>query len=503
MNLSSPQTSSHLPYTIEWVKKWRDTYHNYGKRIVIDSNDNIYQVGTSYNNSLFGYDISLNKLDKNGNVLWNITIGGQISDYGVDISLDSKEDIYIVGTMDFANLDFNSTIVTIKYDKDGNKIWMKESKRYDSGRSRAKGIAIDSQDNIYTVGTIQNFPRNATLLKYNSTGHSIWNITIEGWLNEYGNDVAVDSNDDVYLVGETQSFIENATVIKFNDNGIQLLNFTWLQNEEPQAERIIIDSNDRIYVSGTYTEESKVFLVRYDTNGNFIWNYSLPTIPNFKIKELTVDSKGNIFMVGDDSDLMYVYMIDPDGKFIWYDTWANQHDGIVSFQGISVDSNDNIFISGSVPDGGLRDNYILIKYAPPPELGDLLLSSNASSPDVDGIIDLAWNHSANAVNYSVYSYGSLITEINGSLNLIANQNATSPFRVFLENGNYSFVVVAYNDFGFKMSNNIHVRIEKPVVPSESISGFNILLFTIGFFGIMIFLSLKLTQRNINFFFLYF
>jgi len=320
MNISSSQTSSQISYTIEWVKKWRDTYSNYGQRIVIDSNDNIYQVGTSYNNSLYGFDICLNKLDKNGNVLWNITIEGPISDYGVDIALDSQEDIYIVGTMDFDNINQNSTIATIKLDKDGNQIWMKQSKRSDTGRSMATGIATDSQDNIYTVGTINNFPRNATLLKYNSTGHSIWNITMEGLLNENANDVAIDSNNDVYLVGKTQSFIDNATVIKLNNNGIQLLNFTWLQNEDSLAERIFIDSNDRIYVSGTYTKGDNKFLVRYDTNGNFIWNYSIPAIANFHIRELTVDSKGNIFMVGHDDNLMYVYMIDPDGKLIWYDT---------------------------------------------------------------------------------------------------------------------------------------------------------------------------------------
>lgn len=356
------QTVNNESYSIDWVKMWRDSYHNYGRKITIDKNDSIYLVGTSYDNSLFGYDISLNKLNKTGDVLWKVTIDGPIADYGVDIALDSQDDPYIVGTMDFHNLLFNSTISTIKFDPYGNESWTQKSKRYDTGRSRAKGIATDSRNNIYTVGNIGG---NITLLKYNSTGHSMWNNTIEGWLTDEGNDVAVDSNDNPYVVGITRSFIDNATVIKLNSEGIQLVNFSWLQDEYLKADRIVIDPNDRIYVSGTYTPVQKSFLVRYDTTGSFLWNYSFPFVPKFYVRELTLDSNGNILAVGHDDNLMYVYKIDPDGVLLWNDTYTHLPGEFAFYYGIAVDSNDNIFISGTTQDESSRDNYILIKYVPP------------------------------------------------------------------------------------------------------------------------------------------
>jgi hypothetical protein len=239
---------------------------------------------------------------------------------------------------------------------------MQKSKRYDTGRSRAKGIAIDSQDNIYTVGNIGG---NITLLKYNSTGYSMWNKTIEGWFADEGNDVAVDSNDNLYVVGITRSFVENATVIKMNSEGIQLVNFTWLQDEYLKADRIVIDTNDRIYVSGTYTPVQRSFLVRYDATGSFLWNYTFPFVPQFYVRELTTDSNGNIMAVGHDDNLMYVYKIDPDGVLLWNDTYVHPPGIFAFYYGMAVDSNDNLFISGTTQDESSRDNYVLIKYAPP------------------------------------------------------------------------------------------------------------------------------------------
>ncbi len=54
------------------------------------------------------------------------------------------------------------------------------------------------------------------------------------------------------------------------------------------------------------------------------------------------------------------------------------------------------------------------------------LSSSADTPDLDGVFELDWTNSIRANNYSIYSYDSYISTINGSLMLLANQNATSP-----------------------------------------------------------------------------
>ena len=137
-------------------------------------------------------------------------------------------------------------------------------------------------------------------------------------------------------------------------------------------------------------------------------------------------------------------------------------------------------IQYAVPDGLIAGDYVFqINFAddngnlassnvtmtvrpillPPP--GDFALSSDADFPD-DGFLNLSWTTSDEADNYSIYMHNSLITQINGSLTTMANQNATSPFAIIgLSSGEYYFVVVAHNQYGDMMSNNIHVTVQIP------------------------------------------
>jgi len=106
----------------------------------------------------------------------------------------------------------------------------------------------------------------------------------------------------------------------------------------------------------------------------------------------------------------------------------------------------------------VSDVVIMTVLPAPP--GDIALSSDAGTPDIDGNFNLIWTVSLGADNYSLYRYGSPITEINGSLALIADQTATSPFLILgLIDGEYYFVVVAHNQYGDTISNNIHITVQ--------------------------------------------
>ncbi len=100
--------------------------------------------------------------------------------------------------------------------------------------------------------------------------------------------------------------------------------------------------------------------------------------------------------------------------------------------------------------------------------GDVALSSDAGTPDIDGNFNLIWNVSSGANSYSVYGYVSLITEINGSITLIADQSTTSPYLISgLPNGTYYYIVVAHNQYGDTLSNNIQITVQiEPTPPSS-------------------------------------
>lgn len=96
---------------------------------------------------------------------------------------------------------------------------------------------------------------------------------------------------------------------------------------------------------------------------------------------------------------------------------------------------------------------------PPILPGSFTLSTNAGSPDNNGIFDLIWTSSANAENYSVYLDSKPILEINQS-NVLLNEGIVSltyPLSGFTT-GRYYFTVEAWNENGTTLSNPIYVDV---------------------------------------------
>ncbi len=94
-----------------------------------------------------------------------------------------------------------------------------------------------------------------------------------------------------------------------------------------------------------------------------------------------------------------------------------------------------------------------------PAPGDFILSSNAGNPNLNGEFDLFWTNSDGADNYSLYTFSEYISQINFSVDLLANQNAVSPTSISgLTQGEYYYLVVAFNETGETMSNCLHLEV---------------------------------------------
>ena len=70
-------------------------------------------------------------------------------------------------------------------------------------------VAVDSSHNVYIAGRTNSYGAGGydiVLVKYNTNGTQLWNLTWGGGGDEVCNAMAVDSSDDIYLVGNTLSF---------------------------------------------------------------------------------------------------------------------------------------------------------------------------------------------------------------------------------------------------------------------------------------------------------
>ncbi|UCC21004.1 MAG: ABC transporter substrate-binding protein [Promethearchaeota archaeon] len=134
---------------------------------------------------------------------------------------------------------------------------------------------------------------------------------------------------------------------------------------------------------------------------------------------------------------------------------------------------------------------------PPSPPGSFILISDADNPDIDGNCNLSWTASIGAVNYSVYSFNHIITEINGSLDNLAYQTALSPYPVTgLTEGDHYFIAVAHNNAGDTLSNCYKITVEFEEEPAEIIFGYNIILLCV-LIGIISLIGIYSHQKKIK------
>jgi len=97
---------------------------------------------------------------------------------------------------------------------------------------------------------------------------------------------------------------------------------------------------------------------------------------------------------------------------------------------------------------------------PPDPPGEFSLETNTGNHDKDGKFNLSWTNSEGADNYSIYMSNKNITYISKKFDLLVYQTSASSFSISgLKEGDYYFVIVAYNKTGETMSTNVvHVRI---------------------------------------------
>ena len=140
------------------------------------------------------------------------------------------------------------------------------------GSDRGMDIVIDSQDNIFIVGiTVKSgVDGDIFLLKYNTTGLHIWERI---WNRaQRGDDLSMtmDASENIYIVGTKD---EDTLLMKCNKQGEQIWNRTWGGSGYDRSKAILTDSLNNIYVVGTTTSfgsgEWDGFLLKFNRHKKF------------------------------------------------------------------------------------------------------------------------------------------------------------------------------------------------------------------------------------------
>jgi uncharacterized delta-60 repeat protein len=181
-----------------------DHLGDYPMAIKTDAQGNVYVLGRSQGKTT-GNDFVTIKYSPDGSQLWAVRYNGPASDaelpYG--LAVDGSGNVYVTGSS-IGDRSFED-YVTIRYDTNGNQLWVA---RFDSNYSEndaAQAIALDSSGNVYVTGRSQGMSGHSdyATVKYDSAGQMIWNIRYNGPgdSSNYALAIAVDASGYVYVGG--------------------------------------------------------------------------------------------------------------------------------------------------------------------------------------------------------------------------------------------------------------------------------------------------------------
>ncbi|MEO0086968.1 MAG: SBBP repeat-containing protein [candidate division WOR-3 bacterium] len=265
-----------------WVRRYNGPSNGsdcaYG--ISVDHQGNVYVTGQSYD-SVSGYDVTTIKYDANGNEVWVRRYNGLENgdDLGNAIALDNFGNLYVTGRSWSSETGFD--YITIKYDTNGNEIWVRRYNGPGDSTDEAFAIAVDNSGNVYITGYSYGLDseKDFATIKYDANGNEIWVRRYNGPGNgeDWAEAIAVDNQGNVYVTGHSFGLNTSSdyVTIKYDSNGNEL----WVKrydgpnNYEDVATDLAIDNNGNVYVTG-YSSSSSTgkdyATIKYDNEGNEI-----------------------------------------------------------------------------------------------------------------------------------------------------------------------------------------------------------------------------------------
>jgi hypothetical protein len=359
-----------------WVARYNGlaSESDWANSIALDAGGHIYITGCSLGN------YATIKYDGSGNQMWVAQYSGMGYGYYDEahaVALDAAGNVYVTGESEDL---WNSTdYATIKYDNNGNQIWVA---RYSEGYSNVPhGLAVDAAGNIYVTGESIDLGQayNYLTIKYDAHGNQEWLARYNGRVNGYdvAYSLALDSAGNAYVTGFSDgggTSYDFAT-IKYDARGNQVweARYSGPGNYWDEATSLAVDGGGNVYVTGYCYDPATAndyVTIKYDPAGNLLWVASFDGSGNSvdEAYDLAVDGAGNVYVTGrsggNETALDYATIkYDANGNQEWvarYNGSANWHDEANS---LALDAAGSVYVTGKSTWFGSATDYTTIKYS--------------------------------------------------------------------------------------------------------------------------------------------
>jgi hypothetical protein len=352
--------------------------------VAVDDLGNVYVTGQSEGDGT-DWDYATIKYYPNGDTAWVRRYDGVSNgpDIALAMTIDGSGNVYVAGHSQGS--EDNTDYLTIMYHTNGDTAWVRRYNGPAGSTDVATGIAVDFAGNVYVTGKSKGTGTeyDYATIRYNPDGDQVWVARYNGpaSTSDEAYAVAVDNAGNIYVSGESNGIVSGSdfATIKYDSEGNEL----WVQRCDgietsgDIARKITLDELANVYVTGfSYDNEIHAIYatVKYDSSGMEIWSKTyrgeMAISPGGVAFDIAADNSGNAWITGwmRNSGTLFDYATvkyDSEGNQIWDVTYHSWADGCDGAEAIAVDGNGNAYVTGWSDDVGLiADDYATVKYDP-------------------------------------------------------------------------------------------------------------------------------------------
>ncbi len=350
--------------------------------IGVDESENIYVCGDVGRSSLaWKMDAAVVKFDRDGNQLWAhlYNSSASLDDRVEGFGLDHAGNIFVVGyTQLLTGSPGREDYLLVKLLPTGDTAWVRTLPTGNGTNDRLYDIAFDAADNIYVTGghSVSGTVDIATI-KYNQNGDTLWMRLYNGPNSDddipYG--IGVDDSGYVYVGGTTMRTSKDFLAIKYDSQG----NFVWdffydgIGAGLETARDMIADGNGNVYILGETTASGQKDILAVCANhlGALAWDFQYDGGGNadeivFNSKSLLkTDAYGNLYFGGASYYIppgltltnTLTFKLNQAGDLVWYNRYCGPGNDFNQIRGVNVDPNGNCFVTGYST--GVNNNWDL------------------------------------------------------------------------------------------------------------------------------------------------
>ena len=340
------------------------TVDDYAFSMVIDSLGNVYVTGRSSGPPFIFSQIATIKYDSNGDTVWVRRYGLDATkdEIGADIVVDRFGHAAVIGEVSIGS---QIDIATIRYRPNGDTAWVRTYDGPGNDWDLAKGVEADDDGNVYaTCASWGGAQYDFTTIKYDSLGSPQWTTTYNagGAIYDGPSDIGISPAGDVYAVGRSNSI---PLIIKYTAAG----DTAWTRMfpfGSGEYDQLAFDSSGHTIVAGYAADANggDIIVAKYLPNGDTVWTRMLsgPGIETDRAYSVAIGTSDEIWVAGSaryTTDEAVVLHYASNGTLLDQFNFDGNPSGIDAGIDIAVGASDTVYVVGRSFEGINNQLYIM------------------------------------------------------------------------------------------------------------------------------------------------